>query len=135
MGFTGVALREISDECFAGLQRIFDQEPDSRYAARLAHGRGAGQLFSPGDKVRWSPKAVISRSTGVAGRSLRPSGRTLPNDWRRAIDRPARKHVCEDKNHEIKAVLTVTRLDWRLPPGRGDAQGDRRGGHPALPSM
>ena len=64
LDFTGAAFKEISDECFAGLQRVFKTEqPILGYAAT---GHGAWEaalvnLFSPGDKAGSPPNSPCAR--------------------------------------------------------------------------
>jgi len=109
--FTGAAFKEISGECFAGLQRIFKtDQPILGYAAT---GHGAWEaalvnLFSPGDKVLITESGYFSLNWGLRAESFGLQVETLPNDWRRPVD-PAKleARLREDKNHEIKAVLTV----------------------------
>jgi len=109
--FTGAAFKAISDECFAGLKRIFKTEqPILGYAAT---GHGAWEaalvnLFSPGDKVLIVESGYFSLNWGLRGESFGLQVETLANDWRRPLD-PAKleARLREDKAHEIKAVLAV----------------------------
>ncbi|HTW52126.1 MAG TPA: aminotransferase class V-fold PLP-dependent enzyme [Stellaceae bacterium] len=109
--FTGGAFKEISEECFAGLQRVFKtKQPILGYAAT---GHGAWEaalvnLFSPGDKVLITESGYFSLNWGLRAEAFGLQVETLPNDWRRPVD-PAKleARLREDKNHEIKAVLTV----------------------------
>src|SRR6202051_2800594 len=109
--FTGARFKEIADECFAGLQRIFKTEqPILGYAAT---GHGAWEaalvnLFSPGDKVLITESGYFSLNWGMRAEAFGLEVETLANDWRRSVD-PAKleARLREDKNHEIKAVLTV----------------------------
>jgi alanine-glyoxylate transaminase/serine-glyoxylate transaminase/serine-pyruvate transaminase len=111
MDFTGAAFKAISDECFAGLQRIFKTEqPILGYAAT---GHGAWEaalvnLFSPGDKVVVTESGYFSMNWGLRAEAFGLQVETLPNDWRRSFD-PAKleARLREDKAHEIKAVLAV----------------------------
>ena len=111
MDFTGAQFKAISDECFAGLQRVFKTEhPILGYAAT---GHGAWEavlvnLFSPGDKVLVVESGYFSLNWGLRAEAFGLSVETVANDWRRAAD-PAKleARLREDKNHEIKAVLAV----------------------------
>jgi alanine-glyoxylate transaminase/serine-glyoxylate transaminase/serine-pyruvate transaminase len=109
--FTGAAFKAISDECFAGLQRVFKtQHPILGYAAT---GHGAWEaalvnLFSPGDKVLLVETGYFSLNWGLRAQDFGLQVETLANDWRRSAD-PAKleARLREDKAHEIKAVLAV----------------------------
>lgn len=111
LDFTGAAFKEIADECFAGLQRVFKtKQPILGYAAT---GHGAWEaalvnLFSPGDKVLVTESGYFSLNWGLRAESFGLQVETLANDWRRPTD-PAKleARLREDKNHEIKAVLAV----------------------------
>jgi alanine-glyoxylate transaminase / serine-glyoxylate transaminase / serine-pyruvate transaminase len=111
LDFTGAAFKEISDECFAGLQRVFKTEqPILGYAAT---GHGAWEaalvnLFSPGDKVLVVESGYFSLNWGLRAEAFGLEVETLPNDWRRPLE-PAKleARLREDKAHEIKAVLAV----------------------------
>jgi alanine-glyoxylate transaminase/serine-glyoxylate transaminase/serine-pyruvate transaminase len=109
--FTGAAFRAISDECFAGLQRVFKTtQPILGYAAT---GHGAWEaalvnLFSPGDKVLVVESGYFSQNWGLRAEAFGLQVETLTGDWRRAAD-PAKleARLRDDKSHEIKAVLAV----------------------------
>jgi alanine-glyoxylate transaminase/serine-glyoxylate transaminase/serine-pyruvate transaminase len=109
--FTGAAFRAISDECFAGLQRVFKTtQPILGYAAT---GHGAWEaalvnLFSPDDKVLVVESGYFSLNGGLRAEAFGLQVETLSNDWRRAAD-PAKleARLRDDKSHEIKAVLAV----------------------------
>jgi alanine-glyoxylate transaminase / serine-glyoxylate transaminase / serine-pyruvate transaminase len=111
MDFNSAEFRAISDECFAGLQRIFKTaQPVLGYAAT---GHGAWEaalvnLFSPGDKVLVTETGYFSMNWGLRAEAFGLQVETLQNDWRRPID-PAKleARLREDKGHEIKAVLAV----------------------------
>jgi alanine-glyoxylate transaminase / serine-glyoxylate transaminase / serine-pyruvate transaminase len=111
LDFTGAAFKEISDEVFSGLQRVFKtKQPILGYAAT---GHGAWEaalvnLFSPGDKVLVAESGYFSLNWGLRAESFGLQVETLPNDWRRPVD-PAKleARLREDKAHEIKAVLAV----------------------------
>jgi alanine-glyoxylate transaminase / serine-glyoxylate transaminase / serine-pyruvate transaminase len=111
MDFTGAEFKAISDECFAGLQRVFKtKHPILGYAAT---GHGAWEaalvnLFSPGDKVLIVESGYFSLNWGLRAEAFGLQVETLANDWRRSAD-PAKleARLREDKNHEIKAVLAV----------------------------
>src|SRR6202051_2597213 len=111
MDFNSAQFKAISDECFAGLQRIFKTEqPILGYAAT---GHGAWEaalvnLFSPGDKVLIAESGYFSLNWGLRAEAFGLEVETLANDWRRSAD-PAKleARLREDKGHEIKAVLAV----------------------------
>ncbi|HEY1799267.1 MAG TPA: aminotransferase class V-fold PLP-dependent enzyme [Stellaceae bacterium] len=111
MDFNSAEFRAISDECFAGLQRVFKtSQPVLGYAAT---GHGAWEaalvnLFSPGDKVLVTETGYFSVNWGLRAEAFGLKVETLENDWRRPID-PAKleARLREDKGHEIKAVLAV----------------------------
>jgi alanine-glyoxylate transaminase / serine-glyoxylate transaminase / serine-pyruvate transaminase len=111
MDFNSAEFKAISDECFAGLQRIFKTtQPILGYAAT---GHGAWEaalvnLFSPGDRVLVAETGYFSMNWGLRAEAFGLKVETLENDWRRPID-PARleARLREDKGHEIKAVLAV----------------------------
>jgi len=111
MDFNSAEFKAISDECFAGLQRIFKtSQPILGYAAT---GHGAWEaalvnLFSPGDKVLVAETGYFSMNWGLRAEAFGLKVETLENDWRRPID-PAKleARLREDKGHEIKAVLAV----------------------------
>jgi alanine-glyoxylate transaminase / serine-glyoxylate transaminase / serine-pyruvate transaminase len=109
--FTGAEFRAISDECFAGLKRIF--KTNQTVLAYAATGHGAWEaalvnLFSPGDKVLLVESGYFSLNWGMRGEAFGLEVETLPNDWRRPSD-PARleARLREDRQHRIKAVLVV----------------------------
>jgi alanine-glyoxylate transaminase/serine-glyoxylate transaminase/serine-pyruvate transaminase len=111
MDFNSAEFRAISDECFAGLQRIFKTaQPILGYAAT---GHGAWEaalvnLFSPGDKVLIAETGYFSMNWGLRAEAFGLQVETLENDWRRPID-PGKleARLRDDKGHEIKAILAV----------------------------
>ncbi len=111
MDFTGAQFRAISDECFAGLKRVFKTE--QTILAYAASGHGAWEaalvnLFSPGDKVLLVESGFFSLNWGMRGEAFGLEVETLPNDWRRTAD-PAKleARLRADTGHQIKAVLAV----------------------------
>jgi alanine-glyoxylate transaminase / serine-glyoxylate transaminase / serine-pyruvate transaminase len=109
--FTGAQFRAITEECFAGLKRVF--KTDQTILAYAASGHGAWEaalvnLFSPGDKVLVIESGFFSLNWGLRGEAFGLEVETLPNDWRRAAD-PAKleNRLREDRGHAIKAVLVV----------------------------
>jgi alanine-glyoxylate transaminase/serine-glyoxylate transaminase/serine-pyruvate transaminase len=111
MDFNSAEFRAISDECFAGLQRLFKTaQPILGYAAT---GHGAWEaalvnLFSPGDAVLVTETGYFSMNWGLRAEAFGLKVETLENDWRRPVD-PAKleARLREDKGHEIKAILAV----------------------------
>jgi alanine-glyoxylate transaminase/serine-glyoxylate transaminase/serine-pyruvate transaminase len=109
--FSGAQFRAITDECFAGLKRIFKTE--SPVLAYAATGHGAWEaalvnLFSPGDKVLLLESGYFSLNWGMRGEAFGLDVETLANDWRQPFD-PTRleSRLREDREHRIKAVLVV----------------------------
>ena len=109
--FNGAQFRAITEECFAGLKRIFKTE--QTILAYAASGHGAWEaalvnLFSPGDKLLVVESGFFSLNWGLRGEAFGLEVETLPNDWRRAAD-PAKleNRLREDREHAIKAVLVV----------------------------
>jgi len=109
--FTGAQFRAISEECFAGLKRVFKTEHTILAYAATGHGAWEAalvNLFSPGDKVLLVESGFFSLNWGMRGQSFGLEVETLPNDWRRAAD-PAKleARLRADTQHQIKAVLVV----------------------------
>src|SRR5713101_5115238 len=109
--FTAAQFRAISEECFAGLKRIFKTEQTILAYAATGHGAWEAalvNLFSPGDKVLLVESGFFSLNWGMRGEAFGLEVETLANDWRRPLD-PARleARLREDREHEIKAVLLV----------------------------
>ena len=109
--FTGARFKEIAEECFAGLKRVF--KTDQTILAYAASGHGAWEaalvnLFSPGDKVLVIESGFFSLNWGMRGEAFGLEVETLPNDWRRPAS-PAQleARLSEDREHAIKAVLVV----------------------------
>jgi alanine-glyoxylate transaminase/serine-glyoxylate transaminase/serine-pyruvate transaminase len=111
MDFTGAAFKEIADECFAGLKRVFKTEQTILGYASTGHGAWEAalvNLFSPGDKVLVPETGYFSVNWGMRAEAFGIEIETIGNDWRRAFD-PAKleARLREDKGHQIKAVLAV----------------------------
>ncbi len=109
--FTGAQFKAITDECFAGLKRIFKTEQTILAYAATGHGAWEAalvNLFSPGDKVLLVESGFFSLNWGMRGEAFGLEVETLPNDWRRPLD-PAKleARLRDDKEHRIKAVLLV----------------------------
>jgi alanine-glyoxylate transaminase / serine-glyoxylate transaminase / serine-pyruvate transaminase len=109
--FTGAQFREIAEECFAGLKRVF--KTDETILAYAASGHGAWEaalvnLFSPGDKVLVVESGFFSLNWGMRGEAFGLEVETLHNDWRSAAS-PAKleSRLRKDTDHAIKAVLVV----------------------------
>ena len=109
--FTGAEFKAITEECFAGLKRVF--KTNETVLAYAATGHGAWEaalvnLFSPGDTVLLVESGYFSLNWGMRGEAFGLEVETLPNDWRRPVD-PARleARLRDDKEHRIKAVLLV----------------------------
>ena len=109
--FTAAQFRAISEECFAGLKRVFKTEQTVLAYAATGHGAWEAalvNLFSPGDKVLLIESGFFSLNWGLRGQAFGLEVETLPNDWRRAAD-PAQleTRLRADTEHQIKAVLVV----------------------------
>ncbi len=109
--FTGAEFRAISDECFAGLKRIFKTRQTVLAYAATGHGAWEAalvNLFSPGDKLLLVESGYFSLNWGMRGEAFGLEVETLQNDWRRPFD-PARleARLRADRGHELKAVLVV----------------------------
>src|SRR6266478_4693317 len=109
--FTAAQFRAISEECFAGLKRVFKTEQTVLAYAATGHGAWEAalvNLFSPGEKVLLVESGFFSLNWGLRGGAFGLAVETLPNDWRRSID-PARLEARprDDREHKIKAVLLV----------------------------
>src|SRR5205823_1563091 len=109
--FTGAQFRAISEECFAGLKRVFKTEHTILAYAATGHGAWEAalvNLFSPGDKVLVVESGFFSLNWGMRGQAFGLEVETLPNDWRRPAD-PARleARLRDDREHRIRAVLLV----------------------------
>ena len=109
--FNGAQFRAITEECFAGLKRVFKTE--QTILAYAASGHGAWEaalvnLFSPGDKLLVIESGFFSLNWGLRGEAFGLEVETLPNDWRRAVD-PVNleNRLREDREHAIQAVLVV----------------------------
>ena len=108
---TAAQFRAISEECFAGLKRVFKTEQTVLAYAATGHGAWEAalvNLFSPGDKVLLIESGFFSLNWGLRGQAFGLEVETLPNDWRRAAD-PAQleTRLRADTEHQIKAVLVV----------------------------
>ncbi|HKS90127.1 MAG TPA: aminotransferase class V-fold PLP-dependent enzyme [Stellaceae bacterium] len=111
MDFTGAEFRAISDECFAGLKRVFKTEETILAYAATGHGAWEAalvNLFSPGDKLLVVESGFFSLNWGMRGAAFGLEVETLANDWRLPCD-PARleARLRADPQHQIKAVLLV----------------------------
>ncbi len=109
--FTGAEFKAISEECFAGLKRVFKTE--GTILAYAATGHGAWEaalvnLFSPGDRILVVESGFFSLNWGMRGEAFGLDVETLPKDWRHPAD-PAKleARLREDREHRIKAVLLV----------------------------
>jgi alanine-glyoxylate transaminase / serine-glyoxylate transaminase / serine-pyruvate transaminase len=109
--FTGAEFKAISEECFAGLKRVFKTE--GTILAYAATGHGAWEaalvnLFSPGDRILVVESGFFSLNWGMRGEAFGLEVETLPKDWRHPAD-PAKleARLREDPEHRIKAVLLV----------------------------
>ncbi len=109
--FTGAEFKAISEECFAGLKRVF--KTDGTILAYAATGHGAWEaalvnLFSPGDKILVVESGFFSLNWGMRGEAFGLEVETLPKDWRHPAD-PAKleARLRDDTGHRIKAVLLV----------------------------
>src|SRR5438445_7291967 len=107
--FTGAQFRTISEECFAGLKRVFKTEQTILAYAATGHGAWEAalvNLFSPGDKILLVESGFFSLNWGMRGEAFGLKVETLANDWRRPLD-PAKLEawVREYKTQQIKGRL------------------------------
>src|SRR5436190_668578 len=87
--FTGAEFKAITDECFAGLKRIFKTEQTILAYAATGHGAWEAalvNLFSPGDKLLVVESGFFSQNWGLRGQAFGLEVETLAHDWRRAAD-------------------------------------------------
>lgn len=109
--FNGAEFRALTEECFAGLKRVFKTE--GAILAYAATGHGAWEsalmnLFSPGDQILVVESGFFSMNWGMRGETFGLKVETLPNDWRLPAD-PKRleARLADDPEHRIKGVLAV----------------------------
>ena len=109
--FTGSQFRELAEECFAGLKRVF--KTDQTILAYTASGHGAWEaalvnLFSPGDKVLVVESGYFSLNWGLRCEAFGVVVETLANDWRTGADAGRlESRLRQDRGHAIRAVLIV----------------------------
>ena len=109
--FTGAEFKAVSEECFAGLKRVFKTEQTILGYAASGHGAWEAalvNLFSPGDKVLIVESGYFSLNWGLRAEAFGLQIETLQSDWRRAAD-PAKleTRLREDRGHTIKGILAV----------------------------
>src|SRR5205807_3478111 len=109
--FTGAQFRAISEECFAGLKRVFKTEHTILAYSATGHGAWEAALvnvFSPGDKVLVLESGYFSLNWAKLAEELGIVAETLPGDWRAGVDPAAvEQRLREDRARELKAVLLV----------------------------
>ncbi len=109
--FTGSQFRELAEDCFAGLKRVF--KTDQTILAYTASGHGAWEaalvnLFSPGDKVLVVESGYFSLNWGLRCEAFGVVVETLANDWRTGADAVRlESRLRQDRGHAIRAVLIV----------------------------
>jgi len=132
------ALHEVTLGCLADLRWLFATQGDLYIYAANGHGAWEAALtntLSRGDTVLVLESGLFATSWGEMARMLGVEVESLPRDWRRAVD-PARlrETLAADKDHKLKAVLTV-QVDTASGV-RNDVEAIRRAldgaGHPAL---
>jgi alanine-glyoxylate transaminase/serine-glyoxylate transaminase/serine-pyruvate transaminase len=138
MDFTGAEFRAISEQCFAGLKRVFKTRQTVLAYAATGHGAWEAalvNLFSPGDKVLLVESGYFSLNWGMRGEAFGLEVETLPGDWRRPCD-PARleARLRDDRERRIKAVLAVhcETSTGVLNPVAAVRRAIDAAGHPAL---
>jgi alanine-glyoxylate transaminase / serine-glyoxylate transaminase / serine-pyruvate transaminase len=109
--FTGSQFRELAEDCFAGLKRVF--KTDQTILAYTASGHGAWEaalvnLFSPGDQVLVVESGYFSLNWGLRCEAFGVEVETLANDWRTGADAgKLESRLRQDRGHAIRAVLIV----------------------------
>ncbi len=109
--FHGAEFKALSDECFAGLKRIFKTKGAVLAYAATGHGAWESALLnilSPGEKILVVDCGFFSMNWGMRGETFGLEVETLPGDWRLPAN-PERleARLREDRDHKIKAVLAV----------------------------
>ncbi len=101
----------IHHACHNGVKRVF--KTDQNLFMYTATGHGAWEaalanLFSPGDKVLMIETGYFSASWTEMAAHLDIKVETVSADWRKGVDvSKIAERLAADKQHEIKAVLTV----------------------------
>lgn len=109
--FSGPDFLELAIEIFRDIKPIFRTE--SRVFIYTSSGHGAWEaalanVLSPGDKVLVPETGQFSASWTDMARTLSIEADYLTNDWRHGIDPDeVEQKLRDDKDHAIKAVLTV----------------------------
>lgn len=109
--FSGPEFIALSDGVFRDLKPVFRTEGDVFIYAANGHGAWEAALvncLAPGDKVLIPEVGQFSESWRDMAAALGVGSKTIPADWRHAID-PNRveEALRADKDHAIKAVLIV----------------------------
>lgn len=136
--FTDPNFLAMTQSCFADLKTVFRTESEVICFASNGHGAWEAALvntLSPGDKVLVPESGHFTQNWAEMAEAFGIEIVDAPGDWRHAID-PAAIETClrEDKDHAIKAILTVhtdtaTGITSDLPAIRRAIDA---AGHPAL---
>ncbi len=109
--FTDPDFLAMTRSCFTDLKRVFRTESEVICFASNGHGAWEAALvntLSPGDHVLVPKSGHFTQNWAEMAESFGIVVDAAPGDWRHAID-PDAVETClrEDKDHKIKAILTV----------------------------
>ena len=101
----------IHHACHNGVKRVLKTDQHLFMYSSTGHGAweaALANLFSPGDKVLIIETGYFSASWTEMAEHLEIKVETLSADWRKGLDvSKLAERLAADKQHEIKAVLTV----------------------------
>lgn len=101
----------IHHACHNGVKRVLKTDQHLFMYSSTGHGAweaALANLFSPGEKVLIVETGYFSASWTEMAEHLEIKVETLSADWRKGLDVPKlAERLTADKQHEIKAVLTV----------------------------
>jgi len=138
MDFTGAQFKAITDECFAGLKRIFKTEQTILGYAASGHGAWEAALvntLSPGDRVLMVETGQFATQWKTMAEKLGLKPEFIPGDWRTGADAAViEDHLRKDKAHAIKAVCVLHNetATGCLSPIEPIRKAISAAGHPAL---
>jgi len=109
--FSGPEFIDIAISCFRDLKALFRTEGDVFIYAANGHAAWEAAMvntLSPGDTILVPETGHFSTGWGETAQALGLRVKTVPSDWRRAIDPAAVEQALrEDAEHAVKAVLMV----------------------------